>query len=160
MRNHHNHESSPEIKFQASWLRTKDKDLHLIRCHFRQIIPLWLTTSKLFHSFVPISLRVASRPNLSPAYESQPDHSDLWAGKGEALGPPSPAERMHTNLPCQQSWKRELAHQFPSTLSEKTLVIICDQSRFRVQRVKLWRTGFYWVLCSRSYSSSSRIFPD
>lgn len=165
MRNHHNHESSLEIKSQASWLGTKGKDIYLVRCHFRQVIPLWLTKSKQPYSFVPVSLRVTSRPNLSVACESQPAHSVLCATvcvslsrQGGSFGTTLPSRANAYRAPistvlktCPNSavsicsvWKDSCHHLWPKKVQSS--------------RVKLCRTECYRVLCSRSVSSPASYF--
>lgn len=87
--------------------------------------------SKPSYDFVKIALRVTFRPNLSPTCVYQPDDSNLWAQKWEALGPPLPQEPMCTDLPCQQSWNLGFVQQSPATLSERIHVTICKGCRLR-----------------------------
>lgn len=140
MWNYRNHESSLEIKTYYSGLMVRYKrqrppfDQMALQAGLPHVAQ---QKSKPSYYFVPIALRVTFSPNLSPACEYQPDHSDLWPGKGEALGPPRLAQSVHTDLPCQQSWNLGLVQQPPATLSEKIHVTICNGWRFRVQRVKL-----------------------
>ena len=138
MWNHCNHESSLEIKTYYSGFVVRYKQqrppfdwvpLQASHPHVAQ------QTGKPYFTFLPISQRVTFRPNLSSTCEYQPDH--LWPGKGEVLGPPGPAEPMHTGLPCQQSWNLGLVQQCPAILSVRIHVTICKGCRFRVQRVKL-----------------------
>lgn len=138
MRNHHNHEPSLEVKSQASWLGTKDKDLHLIRCHFRQVIPCVSQKAGNLTTLCQ-DLWVASRPNISclgvPAGSQRPEcrcvcQSEQTRGKLWVHLPQQNqcTQTSHINSP-ENMGLLSSAH----LLCLERLIISCDQSRFRVQ---------------------------